>query len=185
MTLIEVLIALALLTAVLAVAATLLLGLARDRTRIEERTDSLRSLDLALDRMDSAFATAAVRGGHLPGLVTSEDSIRLMAAIDRPGIETQVPGRHVLSLQDDGVGIVFKGLEGEGLTVPGSATLRIQARHNGAWHDKFDSGAVGALPSLVVIDAWLMADPPEDAPPDRRRVLMMPEAAPEDPERST
>lgn len=180
MTLIEVLLALGLLTAVLAVSGTLLLGLARDRQRIDERSQSLRSLDLALDRIDTAFATSAVRAGALPGLVTTGSSIRLMAAIDRPGVETDVPGRHVLSLQDDGVGITLKALAEEGVTVPGSSTLRVRARHDGRWVEHFNAVKVGELPSLVVLDAWLVADPPEDMPPDRRRVLVMPGVAGDD-----
>ncbi len=174
MTLVEVLLGTSLLIATLAVSATLLLGLARDRQRIVDRTESLRTLDLALDTIDDAFTTVAVRAGALPGLVTSARSIRLHAAMDRPGIETAVPGRHVVSMQDDGVGISLTGLEGEGVIVPGMATLRVRTRHDGQWVDSFDTLETGGLPSVVVIDAWLLAEPDEDTPPDRRRILVIP-----------
>jgi len=174
MTLVEVLLGTSLLIAVLAVSATLLFGLARDRQRIVDRTESLRTLDLALDRIDDAFATVAVRAGALPGLVTTVRSIRLHAAMDRPGIETTVPGRHVLSMEDDGVGILLNGLEGEGVTVPGVATLRVRTRHDGRWLDAFNTLDAGSLPSVIVLDAWLVADPDEDTPPDRRRILVTP-----------
>jgi hypothetical protein len=106
--------------------------------------------------------------------VTTAHSIVVHAAMDRPGVETTVPGRYVVSMQDDGVGISLKGLDGEGVTVPGVGTLRVHTRHDGQWVDAFDTLEAGVLPTVIVLDAWLLADPDEDMPPDRRRVLVTP-----------
>ncbi len=176
MTLLEVLLATSVLIAVLAAASSLLLGLARNREAIVAQADVLRTMDVALDRMDRAFTTVSVRAGSHSGLVITEDSLTLWPAMERPGIETPVPGRHKLTLGHDGVGITLKGGAGDGVQVPGLSTLRVRARHEGQWVDAFDAKAAGTLPSMVVVDAWLQADPEEDTPPDRRRVFVVVDA---------
>lgn len=173
MTLVEVLLATSLLIAVLAAASALLLGLVRDREAVVLHADTLRTLDMALDQMDAAFSTVSVRAGAGSGLVTSGTSITLWPAMARPGVETDVPGRHKLTLAHDGVGITLKGAPGDGVELSGTSMLRVRVRHNGAWHSSFNALQDGGLPDLIVIDAWLLADPEEDAPPDRRRVLVV------------
>jgi hypothetical protein len=151
----------------------LLFGLMRDRSRVLERIEALRTLDLSLDRIDAAFATVAVRAGSGAGLVTTDSSITVHAAWERPGVPTDVPGRHKVHLEGKGAGIVLRGAIGTGLEVPGPGTLRVRVRHEGAWHDAFNALETGALPDMIVVDAWLQDDPTEDMPPDRRRVLVV------------
>ena len=173
MTLLEVLLATALLIALLSAASTLMLGLMRDRARVLERGEALRTLDLSLDQIDAAFATVAVRAGSGSGLLTTDDSITVYAARERPGIESDIPGRHKVHLGGNGAGIVLSSAAGKGLEVPGPGTLRIRVRHEHEWLDSFDALNAGALPDMIVVDAWLQDDPEEDAPPDRRRVLVV------------
>lgn len=173
MTLIEVLLALSLLVAVLGASTTLLAGLARDRQAVVEHVERLRTLDLALDQIDAAFATVAVRAGKGPGLRITDTSITVWPAMERPGIDTTVPGRHSMTLQHDGVGITLKAADGAGVVMPGLSSMRVRARYGGQWLNAFDAAAEGALPDLVVIDAWLIADPDEETLPDRRRVLVV------------
>jgi len=175
MTLIEVLLALAVLIAALSLMAGFSARLANSRQRLLEHGDRQACIDAIIDRAALAMDTTAVTAGGQPGLIGSAHMVTMMVAQDRPdaSIGKALAAWRPVTIEHDQIERTVK--IGGGLSVP-LGDLRFRYFDGSTWQDEWNSSERGALPVAMMVEAWIRTGSnidPSDAqwPPDRMRVL--------------
>jgi prepilin-type N-terminal cleavage/methylation domain-containing protein len=173
-TLLEVLLALGILVALLAVMSRFTWSLGQGQQRVLDRLDRQAAIDAVIDRMAIALDTGAASVAGEAGFSGDETTVHLFASQDRPAdsLEAALGSRRSLDIRFDQEQHTVRIGGGEPLPI---GDLRFRFHDGQQWQDSFDSLDAGALPAAVLLEAWLqdsLIDPSEaDLPPDRRRVL--------------
>jgi prepilin-type N-terminal cleavage/methylation domain-containing protein len=208
-TLLEMIVAAALILALVVAMGVFLTDALRIRSRVSEEMERSRTAAAVVSAIERAIETTLVDDPtHGPGVVGDATSISVLSAglstwrlgttdralaleeVDRLTVEFDESGRRLMV-----------GRGGEPLTPLPGRIERVRFRYydGSRWRQTFDSVALGQLPSAVEIALWLrprmLAEQPverpefdvpesadaEDAgpPPDRLRVVSIPDAAPE------
>lgn len=178
--LLETLLALALLVSLSGVLLSLVESIAVRRDRALVRADRGELGQLIIDRLESDLMTALVGGGVTgTGLRGDETSIRVLSrgvvvgvAVD-PADEHPVRDATVTELRFDArAGGVrarradpMGGRSDTSLLGPGIVRMRLRYHDGVAWRERFDSVAAGGLPKAVEIALWFGVAP--EADPDR------------------
>ncbi len=198
-TLIEVLLALALLAGVAGGALGLLSDLTRRQAHI--RTHSERSLDggALIDRLERALQTSyAQNAAGEPGVRGDDHSIRVMHRGVVGHAEMAVGDRRTLEAHWSETDHVVTGtFSGDGVETQSEPLarrverLRLRYFHGSRWLSSFDSVGAGELPSAIEIAIWFepagvdASTAPETSPlDDRIDASLVPEEATDLPTRS-
>jgi len=172
--LLEVLLALAILVALLSTLGQFTWTVGTAQQRLNSRAARQAGVDAVIDRLASSLDSAAVTVRGNAGFRGDETSVQTSVAEDRPGGSMS---KALAAMRP--VGVVFNEeeravrLDG-GTSIP-LGDLRFRYFDGTAWLDAFDSSEAGALPRAVLVEAWIepVATDPSDAnhPPDRRCLL--------------
>lgn len=173
-TLLEVMLALGILMALLAVMAQFTWSLGQGQRRALDRLDRQAAIDAIIDRLAMALDTGAASVGGEAGFRGDETSLHMFVAQDRPGRSPAIAlgSRRVIDITFDEQHRTVQ--IGGGAPLP-IGDLRLRFHDGQQWQNSFDSLEAGGLPTAVLLEAWIH-DGSEDAseadlPPDRRRVL--------------
>ena len=173
-TLLEVMLALVILMALLAVMSQFTWSLGQGQQRALDRLDRQAAIDAIIDRVSLALdtGTASVQGDA--GFRGDSTSLHMFLSQDRPDSSHAkgLGAQRAIDIEFDQQKHAVQVSGGEMLPL-GDLQLRF---YNGEqWQDSFDSVEEGGLPTAVLVEAWLhggLADASEaDIPPDRRRVM--------------
>lgn len=206
-TLLEALIAVAMIGLLAGALAIFVDDLATTRAHVTRTTDRARSADAVFGVVEAALQTAVVDGGRLgAGVSGSPDGLRVLSSrTDAVGSTGAQLARAafaplvVTEVRQSGQGILV-GRAGVASALPGSAcTVRFRYFDGTQWTDWFDSLQAGQLPVMVEVSVWFSAvgagadaeaeaeaetEPELDAraeeslpPPDRVRRFAVPDAA--------
>ncbi len=208
-TLFEVLVSVGLITLLVIAMAAFLSDALRIRTRVGDRVSRGLAAEATITEVERALATCIVAdrefGSGIRGDESSIDVLRVGLATWRLG--TLEPTQAFVPIERcrvrflPGEGHVAIGRdEREPTPIPGELH-RVAFRYfdGKAWVTSFDSAAAGRLPVAVEVSIWLeaprgepvveerpetdeiaAATPPPTVPPDRRRVIAIPDPAGED-----
>jgi prepilin-type N-terminal cleavage/methylation domain-containing protein len=215
-TLLEVIVAAALILALVGAMASFLSDALRIRTRVSEEVERARAGDVAIATIERALETAIVEdprlGAGVVGDATSLSVLRIGLSSWRLGTFDRARALE----EADRVRIRFDAATGRILVTRGDAPesalggsiarLRLRYFDGQAWSSSFDSVRAGQLPAAVEIALWLRpnatpdqpverpefdleasdavdADDPDSGsdaiPPDRLRIVAIPDAGPE------
>lgn len=173
-TLLEVLLALGILIALLAVMAQFTWSLGQGQRRTLDRLDRQVAIDAVIDRVANALDTGAASVAGETGFHGDEHSLHLLVAQDRPdhSLAAALSARRPVDIAFDQSQRIIT--VNDGLPLP-IGDLRLRYHDGQQWQDTFDSLESGGLPTAVLVEAWIhggLVDASEaDLPPDRRRVL--------------
>jgi len=189
-TLIEVLIAVALLVALSGAMGTFAYNLLRSRDRIMTQARSEAGVGLLMDRLEHDL-TWCIAGNSKdgPGIKGSAGrveilrrDVKLLDGQVAVGVTRKAQYRHegdtVFARADDGP---------DEIVASGIKQLRLRYHDGREWQREFDSGQAGTLPVAIAIAVWFgsglidqteadefgMLDTPTE--PDRRRVMVVPD----------
>lgn len=216
-TLLEVIVAAALIMALVGAMATFLSDALRIRSRVSEEIERSRTADAAVSLIEHALETTLVEeptvGGGVVGDSTSMAVLRSGLSSWRLGTSERsraLEEFETVRVRFDGAGhriAIARGDGAESELLGNISRLRFRYFDGERWSASFDSVRSGRLPAAVEIALWLRPNaveaqpverpefdaPESDAaaedgsgpPPDRLRVVAIPDAGPDDPDAAT
>jgi len=170
-TLIEVLVAIALLLALSGALSAMLFGLMERRDRVAIEASRQGAVDILFSEIDAALVGAFVEGPQGAGIRGDESSLRVLSR----GVRV-APGSglsDVIGLEfrhDDATGGILArrlspgaGVESEMESAASDiASVRLRYLDGGTWKTSFDSGAMGRLPAAIEVSVWFTDGAPEE-----------------------
>ncbi len=194
-TLLEVIVAAALILALVGAMASFLSDALRIRTRVSEEVERARAADVAIATIERALETAIVEDPRLgPGIVGDASSI----AVLRVGLSSWRLGTadRARALEEcDRLRVRFDAATGRVFVTRGDAPesplggpiarLRLRYFDGQVWSSRFDSVRAGRLPAAVEIALWLRPDARPEQPAERPEFDIEPEETEVEAERAT
>jgi prepilin-type N-terminal cleavage/methylation domain-containing protein len=176
-TLLEVIVAAALILALVGAMASFLSDALRIRTRVSEEVERARAADVAIATIERALETAIVEDPRLgAGVVGDATSISLL----RVGLSSWRLGTtdRARALEEcDRVRVRFESATGRILVTRGDAAesalggriarMRLRYFDGRVWSTSFDSVRAGQLPAAVEIALWLRPNATPEEPAER------------------
>jgi len=172
--LLEVMLALAILIALLSALGQFAWSVGRSQERLTNRATRQAGIDAVIDRLTVVLDTASVTVQGSSGFVGSNTEIRSFVAQDRPdtSISSGLAAMRPFHVQFDESERTLKLDAGIPLSL---GDLRIRYHNGTNWLDSYDSLEQEALPRAVLVEAWMdpsLRDHSDSGhPPDRRAVL--------------
>lgn len=164
-TLLEALIAVAMIGLLAGALAIFVDDLATTRAHVTRTTDRARSADAVFGVVEAALQTAVVDGGRMgAGVSGGPDGLRVLSsrtdAVGSTGAQLSRAAFAPLvatEVRQSGQGILV-GRAGVASALPGSAcTVRFRYFDGTQWSDWFDSLQAGRLPVMVEVAVWFSA----------------------------
>lgn len=215
-TLLEVIVAAALMLALVGAMAAFLSDALRIRTRVSQEIERSRAADALCSVIERALETTLLEDARLGAGVSGDatsitvlrvglSSWRLGTADRQRALEEIEPVRVRFDESARRIGIA-RGDQAESLLPGAIGRVRFRYHDGTAWRTSFDSVREGRLPAAVEVALWLRpgaapaeplerpefddaeTDPAPEAeeesgpPPDRLRVIAIPDAGPDDPD---
>lgn len=159
-TLIEVLLAIALVSLLLASAAGMLVGLSRDRQDVERRVATISGAMGVLERLEADLMCTVVEARGLgAGIAGTASSLDVVARAANIGGDTQ---RSRYSFDAGGGDLLLERSGDDGATRRDVVARGVEAvvfrYHDGrTWVETFDSARAGRLPVAVQVSLWMKA----------------------------
>jgi len=173
-TLLEVVLALAILVAMLAVMTQFTWSVGQGQRRALDRLDRQAAIDAIIDRLAVALDTGAASVAGEAGFRGDERALHMFVAQDRPADNTAIAlgSRAAIDITFDEQKRTVQIGGGAALPI---GDLRLRFHDGQQWQHSFDSLEAGGLPAAVLVEAWIHSGVEDasdsDLPPDRRRVL--------------
>lgn len=198
MTLVELMVAIALVVVMSGGVVTLLWNLQRARDATQDLARSQASLDAWMESIEADLFGAAVSVAGAPGVSGGGEELSVVSRRIGVGPGAATPAQRLADarrsthrLENGRIVVVSGGVGAEGVrrdAASGVRALRFRFLTDQGWQASFDSRDARTLPLAVEVGVWLgpRAEPepgaedqpesPAEGPPDRLRIIAVPDA---------